>query len=162
MRRTRSDTTPQEVRVVEQAQSSTVVVGVDGSEASERAARFASRMVRGSDGTLVVACVVPWSPFAVQTAEENEQRRSVKQREAEDAQRLVDPLVATLTGEGVKAEGVVRHGHPAETLSDLGREWGADHLVVGRVGQSKVRSLLFGSTPGNLIQIAMVPVTVVP
>jgi len=25
-----------------------------------------------------------------------------------------------------------------------------------------VRSLLFGSTPGNLIQIAMVPVTVVP
>jgi nucleotide-binding universal stress UspA family protein len=34
--------------------------------------------------------------------------------------------------------------------------------VVGRVGQSKVRSLLFGSTPGNLIQIAMVPVTVVP
>jgi nucleotide-binding universal stress UspA family protein len=62
----------------------------------------------------------------------------------------------------VKVEGVVRHGHPAETLSDLAREHGADHLVVGRVGQSKVRSLLFGSTPGNLIQIAMVPVTVVP
>ena len=146
--------------MVEQLQPNTVVVGVDGSEAGERAARFAGRIVRG--GTLVVACVVPWSPFAVQTAEENEQRRASKQRETEDAHRVVDPLVKTFTEEGVKVEGVVRHGHPAETLSDLAREHGADHLVVGRVGQSKVRSLLFGSTPGNLIQIAMVPVTVVP
>ena len=146
--------------MVEQVQPNTVVVGVDGSEAGERAARFASRIVRG--GTLVVACVVPWSPFAVQTAEENEQRRASKQRETEDARRVVDPIVETFTNEGVKVEGVVRHGHPAETLSDLAREHGADHLVVGRVGQSKVRSLLFGSTPGNLIQIAMVPVTVVP
>jgi nucleotide-binding universal stress UspA family protein len=146
--------------VVEQVQTPTIVVGVDGSEAGERAARFARRVVR--DGTLVIACVVPWSPFAVQTAEENEQRRASKQRETEDAHRIVDPLVEVFSSEGVKVEGVVRHGHPAETLSDLAREHGADHLVVGRVGQSKVRSLLFGSTPGNLIQIAMVPVTVVP
>jgi nucleotide-binding universal stress UspA family protein len=146
--------------VVEQVQPNTVVVGVDGSEAGERAARFASRIVRG--GTLVVACVVPWSPFAVQTGEENEQRRATKQRETEDAHRVVDPLVQGFADDGLKVEGVVRHGHPAETLSDLAREHGADHLVVGRVGQSKVRSLLFGSTPGNLIQIAMVPVTVVP
>ena len=146
--------------MVEQVQPNTVVVGVDGSEAGDRAARFASRIVRG--GTLVVACVVPWSPFSVQTAEENDQRHARKQRETEEAHRIVDPLVESFTGEGVKVEGVVRHGHPAETLSDLAREHGADHLVVGRVGQSKVRSLLFGSTPGNLIQIAMVPVTVVP
>jgi nucleotide-binding universal stress UspA family protein len=146
--------------VVEQVQPNNVVVGVDGSEAGERAARFACRIVRG--GTLVVACVVPWSPFAVQTAEENEQRRASKQRETEDAHRIVDPLVEAFAADGVTVEGVVRHGHPAETLSDLARERGAEHLVVGRVGQSKVRSLLFGSTPGNLIQIAMVPVTVVP
>lgn len=146
--------------MVEQVQPNTVVVGVDGSEAGERAARFAARIVRGGD--LVVACVVPWSPFAVQTAEENERRHATRQRELEDARRIVDPIVERCTSDGVKSEGVVRHGHPAETLSDLARERGADHLVVGRVGQSKVRSLLFGSTPGNLIQIAMVPVTVVP
>ena len=146
--------------MVEQAQPNNVVVGVDGSEAGERAARFASRIVRG--GTLVVACIVPWSPFAVQTHEENEQRHATRQREIEDAHRVVDPLVEKFAAEGITVQGVVRHGHPAESLSDLAREHGADHLVVGRVGQSKVRSLLFGSTPGNLIQIAMVPVTVVP
>jgi nucleotide-binding universal stress UspA family protein len=98
----------------------------------------------------------------VQTAEENEQRRASKQRETEDAHRIVDPLVDGLHERRRQGRGRGPPRAPAETLSDLAREYGADHLVVGRVGQSKVRSLLFGSTPGNLIQIAMVPVTVVP
>ena len=143
--------------------STVVVVGVDGSDAGERAARFAGRIAREADTELVVAYVVPWSPYAVQTAEENEQRHVTKQRETAEAQSgIVDPLVSSLTDEGVKAEGVVRHGHPAETLCDLAAERGATHLVVGRRGQSRVRTLLFGSTPGNLIQISTVPVTVVP
>ena len=99
-----------------------VVVGVGVSEAGERAARFAARIARSADTTLVAAYV----------------------------------------NGGVKAEGLVRHGHPAETLCDIGHERGATHLLVGRRGQSRVRDLLFGSTPGNLIQFATVPVTVVP
>jgi nucleotide-binding universal stress UspA family protein len=149
--------------VTQQAPPTTVVVGVDGSEAGERAAWLAASLAQQDGGRLVVACVVPWSPFAVQTAEENEARHAAKLREVQDAQEgVVDPVLAALAGGGVQAEGVVRHGHPAEALCDIGRERGAGHLVVGRRGQSKVRSLLFGSTPGNLIQIADVPVTVVP
>jgi nucleotide-binding universal stress UspA family protein len=140
-----------------------VVVGVDGSESGTRAAHFAARLAREQGGELVVAYVVPWSPYAVQTAQENEERRVTKQQETREAQEgIVDPLVAALAADGVKVEGVVRHGHPAETLCDLGAERGASHLLVGRRGQSRVRTLLFGSTPGNLIQITTVPVTVVP
>ena len=140
-----------------------VVVGVDGSEAGERAARFAGRHAKEGGATLVVVYVVPWSQYAVQTAEENERRPVTKERETREAHAaIVDPLVEQLTADGVKAEGVVRHGHPAQTLCDVGLERGASHLLVGRIGQSRVRTLLFGSTPGNLIQIATVPVTVVP
>ena len=140
-----------------------IVVGVDGSEAGERAARFAARIARQGDTSLVIASVVPWSPYSVQTAEENEQRRVAKQRETQEARSsIVDPLVQSLVADGVKVEGLVRHGHPAETLCDLAEERGASHVVVGRRGQSRVRTLLFGSTPGNLIQISTVPVTVVP
>jgi nucleotide-binding universal stress UspA family protein len=140
-----------------------VVVGVDGSEAGERAAHFAGRHAREGGATLIVAYVVPWSQYAVQTAEENERRPVTKERETREAHAtIVDPLVEALVADGVKAEGVVRHGHPAQTLCDLAQERGASHLLVGRIGQSRVRTLLFGSTPGNLIQIATVPVTVVP
>ncbi|CAN5224279.1 hypothetical protein BH24ACT10_BH24ACT10_04550 [soil metagenome] len=139
-----------------------IVVGVDGSEAGARAAHFAAKHVQGPSLALVVY-VVPWSPYAVQTAEENERRSVAKQRETDSAQTsIVDPLLAELADKDVAAEGLVRHGHPAEVLCEIATERAASHIVVGRRGQSRVRSLLFGSTPGNLIQIATVPVTVVP
>jgi nucleotide-binding universal stress UspA family protein len=110
-----------------------------------------------------VAYVVPWSQYTVQTIEDNERRPVTKEREVREAHAtIVDPLVEALVADGVKAEAVVRHGHPADTLCTIAEERGASHLLVGRVGQSRVRTLLFGSTPGNLIQIATVPVTVVP
>jgi nucleotide-binding universal stress UspA family protein len=140
-----------------------VIVGVDGSEAGGRAAHFAAEHVGRSGAQVVVVYVVPWSPYTIQTAEENERRRVTKQQEIDDAQRLVvQPLVEQLAQEGIAVEGLVRHGHPAETLCEIVAERGGGHVVVGRRGQSKVKSLLFGSTPGNLIQIATVPVTVVP
>lgn len=140
-----------------------VVVGVDGSPAAARAAHFARRHVRNAQARLVLCHVVPWSSFSVQTVEDNEQRRGAKAQETREAwAQVVQPLVDAATGEGVEVEGVVRHGHPAETLCELVGERGAAHLVVGRRGHSRVRTLLFGSTPSNLIQIATVPVTVVP
>jgi nucleotide-binding universal stress UspA family protein len=140
-----------------------VIVGVDGSEAGGRAAHFAAAHVGEQGAQIVVAYVVPWSQYSIQTAEENERRRIAKQQELTDAREMVvEPLVAELAGEDIAVDGIVRHGHPAETLCELAVERGARHIVVGRRGQSKVKSLLFGSTPGNLIQISTVPVTVVP
>jgi len=140
-----------------------VVVGVDGSETGARAAHFAARHARESGGRLVAVYVVPWSAFSPTSAEENERRSVTKRQELADAQTAVmDPLLAELTADGTSVEGVVQHGHPAEVLCDIAKERGASHLVVGRLGQSRVRTLLFGSTPVNLIQMSSVPVTVVP
>lgn len=140
-----------------------VVVGADGSEVGARAARFAARQAGREQARLVVAHVIPWSPFTVHTAEENERRRVTKAQEVRAAkEQIVGPLVETLAAEGLQVEGVVRHGHPAETLCDLAEEAAATHVVVGRIGHSRVRSRLFGSTAGTLIQISSVPVTVVP
>lgn len=140
-----------------------VVVGVDGSEEGARAAHFAARQAREAGGQLVVVYVVPWSPYAVQSPQENERRSVTKREEIAAAQTaVVDPLLAELSKDGMSAEGIVRHGHPAEVLCDIAKDRGASHLVVGRRGQSRVRELLFGSTPVNLIQMSSVPVTVVP
>ena len=140
-----------------------VVVGVDGSESGARAAHFAGRHAKEAQARLLVAHVVPWSPYAVQTAEDNERRRVTKKEETDAAQSaILDPLLGELEAAGIPAEGVVRHGHPADTLCEIAREAGAVHVFIGRRGESRVKTLLFGSTAGNLIQIATVPVTVVP
>lgn len=143
--------------------SEVVIVGVDGSEAGVRAAHFAADHVGQQGAEVVVAYVVPWSPYTPQTGQDNERRSVTKKQETDAAlEQIVGPIVAGLAEKGVTAQAVVRHGHPAETLCELADERAARHLVVGRRGQSKVKTLLFGSTPGNLIQMATVPVTVVP
>lgn len=144
--------------------SESIIVGLDGSEASGRAADAAADAARRHDLGLVLACVVPWSPYSFSTAEENERRSIEKEREEKAAhERVLDPAVARLTAPGdLTVEGVVRHGHPAETLVALAREHDAAWITVGRVGQSRVRTLLFGSTPSSLIQLSPVPVLVVP
>lgn len=140
-----------------------IVVGLDGSESSERAAACAAAEA-GRDGlTLVLACVVPWSPYAFTTPEENERRAVDKAREEASARQLVlAPAQERLSGTGLTLEGVVRHGHPAETLVALAAEHDASRIVVGRVGRSRIRTMLFGSTPTSLIQLSPVPVLVVP
>ncbi|GAB3363364.1 universal stress protein [Modestobacter lapidis] len=144
--------------------SASIVVGLDGSEASGRAADSAADAARRHELRLVLACVVPWSPYAFTNADENERRSIEKERESRAAQELVlDPVVARLSTIGdLQVEGVVRHGHPAETLVALAREHDAAWITVGRIGQSRVRTLLFGSTPSSLIQLSPVPVLVVP
>ncbi|OMQ15360.1 hypothetical protein A7K94_0210035 [Modestobacter sp. VKM Ac-2676] len=144
--------------------SASIIVGLDGSEASGRAADAAADAARRHDLRLVLACVVPWSPYSFSTAEENERRAIDKEREERSArERVLDPAIARLTAAGdLQVDGVVRHGHPAETLVALAREHDAAWIIVGRVGQSRVRTLLFGSTPSSLIQLSPVPVLVVP
>ena len=141
-----------------------IVVGLDGSEASGRAADAAADAARHHHLRLVLVCVVPWSPYAFTTAEENERRSIEKQREAAAAQeRVLDPVAARLSAAGdLQIEGVVRHGHPAETLVAVAAEHDAAWITVGRVGQSRVRTLLFGSTPSSLVQLSPLPVLVVP
>lgn len=141
-----------------------VLVGVDGSAAGRRALLFAARQTARADGRLVLAHVIDWSPYRSATIEENEQRHRERAREVETArEEILDPAEQDALRLGAEIAGcVVRHGHVAETLMGLAKEHGADHLVVGRTGESRLRTLVFGSTPSHLVQVCTIPVTVVP
>ena len=141
----------------------TILVGVDGSESGRRAADFAAARAAAAGARLVVAYVIEWSPYTFNTPEENELRHRRREEEIERAHaQFIDPLVAELRASGRTVEGAVRHGHAAEVLSGLAGEFGADQIVVGRRGLSKLAAMLFGSVAGSLVQVAPVPVTVVP
>lgn len=141
----------------------TLLVGIDGSEGGRRAADFAATCAQADNARLMVAYVIEWSPYSFNTPEENEKRHKRREEEIERAQsQVLDPFVASLKSSGVNAEGVVRHGHAAQVLVDLAQEVGATQIFIGRRGLSKLQVLMFGSVAGSLVQIATVPVTVVP
>jgi len=140
-----------------------VLLAVDGSAGSDRALDHALKRAKTAGSKLVVAFVIEWSPYTFNTPEENAERHERREAEIERANdTVVAPALARITGEGVEAVGVVRHGQPADTLIQLARDHNAAQIVIGRRGQGGLKSLIFGSVAGNLIQTAPVPVVVVP
>ena len=140
-----------------------VLVGVDGSDPSRRAMAFACERARQLDFGLLVVHVIPWSPYSFNTPTENAHRHAQKQLEIDAArQQIVAPACAVAQEAGVPAEALVRHGHPVDLLLDLAKEKDVSHIIVGRTGDGRMRTAVFGSTPGHLVQLAPVPVTVVP
>ena len=139
------------------------LVGVDDSDCCRRALDFARQRAQAMNARLVLVYVIEWSPYSFNTPEENEQRHKRREEEISAANSSVlDPALAALKDSGVDAQGIVRHGNVADVLNGLATECNAIQIVVGRVGESALKSFIFGSVTSKLVQIATVPVTVVP
>jgi len=140
-----------------------ILLAIDGSEGAERALVHVQRRAELGGAKVVVAYVIEWSPYSFNTPEENAQRHSRRESEIAKAHDLVvGPALTFLSEANIEVESIVRHGNPSETLIGIAKETGAAQIVIGRRGQSGLKSLIFGSVAGNLIQTAPIPVMVVP
>ena len=143
--------------------SDTFLVGVDGSEGSMRAAQFAVDRAKRMNTRLVVAYVIEWSPYSFNTPEENEQRHQRREQEISTAkEKVLDPLLEGIKAQSVETVGIVRHGHIAEVMIGVAKEYNALGMFVGRLGTTTLKTMLFGSVTSNLVQSSPIPVTVVP
>ena len=141
----------------------TILIGIDGSEVSEHAVNFAVAQARTGNTRLILGYVVEWSPYTFNTPEENEQRHLRRKERLQTAEeRILTPILQSIKNEGIETLGVVRHGQVADTLLQIAKDENADQIVIGRIGHSGIKSLLFGSVTTKLIQIADIPVTIVP
>ncbi len=143
--------------------SSVLMVGVDGSECGNRAVEYAADRARKSGAKVYIAYVIEWSQFSFSTAMENAERHQRREEEIRRAHSdVVDPIVDRLLVEGLDVEGLVRHGHVADTLNALAKSKGAVNIILGRQGTSKLKAHVFGSVGSRLVQSAECAVTVVP
>lgn len=142
----------------------TIVVGLDGSEAGARALEFAKeRASLIGECTIALCYVIEWSPFSFQTAEENDQRHKRREEELTLAhERVLDPAVQDARNAGLEVIGIVRHGDAADILDEVAKEHSASQIVVGRVGIRGLKERVFGGVTGRLSATASVPVTIIP
>lgn len=140
-----------------------IVVGYDGSDCARAALDFAIDVAKARDGSIVIAHVLEWSPYSFLTPTELEERHKRRGEELERAESAVlAPVVDGMKNSGVEVTTALRYGHIAETLCDIAKQEGANQIVIGRTGHSRLSSRLFGSVAGSLAQAAPVPVTIVP
>ncbi len=139
------------------------LLAIDGSSGSQRAVEYAIGQARHSGAKIVVAYVIEWSPYAFNTPEENAERHKRREEELERAKTLViSPVAAELREAGLSVTTEVQHGNTAKTLIEIALSHNVAQIVVGRQGESGLKSLLFGSIAANLVQSSPLPVTVVP
>jgi nucleotide-binding universal stress UspA family protein len=140
-----------------------VVVGVDGSEASERAVAFAAEAAERSAASLRVvgAWQMPYVDAFGTTVWDVAGRGTVEESLREATQRSLESVVAGLasTHPGLAVTSSVIEDDPAVALNDASREAGL--VVVGSRGRGGFGGLLLGSVSHHVVHGAHCPVAVV-
>ena len=139
-----------------------VVVAVDGSEASNHAARVGVTLAehRGGKVTLVTVVRPPEGWWGVGGAPPSPEAMAVAVTRART--EILDPLAEEFADSECTVDLVEEIGDPASVILRLTDSLEADVLVVGRRGSSLVERLMLGSVADRLAHEASCPVLIVP
>ena len=157
---TREDPTPDPIQTTEsagQSSSAVIVVGFDGSEASEHALVYAAGVSRRIHGSLLVVYAAP-NPLVLGSEWFGDQLSSACL--ADDGAVVRTHAEDNLSGTTSRWQFVLAQGEPATVLKQLVHQHRGDMLIVGQ-SRSPARHVL-GSVPGRLARHSSCPITVVP
>ena len=135
-----------------------VLVGIDGSAASHKAARMAAEIAGKFGARLTLAYVVPRlllppDAYGLTVAEVEAEHRA-------HADEVLAAAAAAL-GPGAAPSRLVLFGSPADALVEAAQSEQADLVVVGSRGHGAVSRVLLGSTSGRVVHVSTGPVLVV-
>jgi len=136
-----------------------ILVGVDGSESSQKAARLAADIALRFGARLTLAYAVaplllPPDAYGLTTADATDEHEKFANK--------VLAMAASRIGEaGIEIDTVVLLGPPAETLADAASAPDVDLVAVGSRGRGAVARVVLGSVSDRVVRICPKPVLVV-
>jgi maltose/moltooligosaccharide transporter len=132
----------------------TVVVGYDGSAASDRAARRAFDVVDGGGRVVLVTASPTLSAGLTRESLLDSPSRSERDEILSRGQELIRQL-------GMEARLVASDGEPAAAIAETAAAEAADLIIVGATGTGYVARAILGSTPAAILRLAPCDVLVV-
>ena len=139
-----------------------IVVGVDGSEHSEAAIKWAVRMAKGMGSEVVaVFAIAPPVYFdasfmaPVVPPQFDEEWRAGMKKEFEEQ------WCKSLRDAGIRYQTVLEDGRPASVIAQVADRVKADVIVVGRRGRGGVAELVLGSVSHELVLHSKRPILVI-
>lgn len=136
-----------------------ILVGVDGSEASLKAAKWAVDLAAATEATVtyaysIVPVVYPAEMMWVPTIE-------FERAQLQASEKVLGQMRETTARAGVGIETITLHGPAAEAIADEAKARAYDLVAVGSRGHGAVKRLLMGSVASRLVHICERPVLVV-
>ena len=137
-----------------------ILVAVDGSDISVRAAKHANalakRLAKPAKIFLVAVDAAPFPGVVTRIGQE-----AMDRIHAENHQRMLAPARKALTRSAADVREVAVVGEPAEAILAAARDHKADIVVMGSHGRGSVTGILLGSVSSKVIAQTDLPVTIV-
>lgn len=138
-----------------------ILVAIDGSEGSRRAATFAQQLAQqtGAHVTLVTAIHLPASVPILPFDGWISVMPSPSAAQLVEAQRSLEAFAASLPKNQVEAR--VELGEPTEVITKLAEDLQVDLVVLGARGLTPSERFLVGSVSDRIVRHCKRPVTIV-
>lgn len=134
-----------------------IVVAVDGSDHSLRAAEYAVDIARLVNAEIILTHC--HKPFPMLLGEPYFQKAINKINEG--AQALLVPYIELFMKNEISCTERIMDGSPAEIISEVARIEKADMIIMGSRGLNDLEGLLLGSVTHRVLKTAPCPVLVI-
>jgi nucleotide-binding universal stress UspA family protein len=134
-----------------------ILVGIDGSDNSKRAAMAAANLAELFKGSVTLVSVVKPGEYSL-AVEDKAFLENLKEFHMD----LVQAASEDINREGIEIETKIELGTPWKELTRLAHDGHYDLIVVGSRGVGQVAEFLIGSNSTRVVQHSSVPVLVVP
>lgn len=143
-------------------QITTIVIGVDGSEGSMRAAKHGVAIARhwNAEVKLVTVVRTPEGWWGIGGAPPSPE--SLSAALVEGQQKILREFEEELDLDGLDYQMVEELGDPVNRLLAVIEDTEADMVVIGRRGAGLAERMILGSTADRLTHLATCPVLVIP
>lgn len=139
-----------------------ILVPVDGSRHSLNAVCMAARIAKVHGSELRLVHVVDELLLGQLARFSDKKRESIREELRNTARAFLDDMRCEASRElAATCEVLIREGVPHEIILEEATNWGADLIVMGKVGQRGVSHILLGSVAERVIEFSDVPVMVV-
>jgi nucleotide-binding universal stress UspA family protein len=148
-----------------------ILVGVDGSENSERALDFALDLAEKFNASIMILTVsealatsaIPQESTAMGTTPQDGNTSTV----SKDLTKIYDELLiksvthAKMVKPNLTVSSMLKVGDPAVEIVKAAKEGGYDAIVVGHRGLGKMKEIVSGSISEKVVHLAPCPVIIV-
>ncbi|MBA6327260.1 universal stress protein [Colwellia sp. MB02u-6] len=139
------------------------LVGVDGSEWSNRAVERAIHLAQKTGASVKLVYVITWQEFQPMMIEGvAPPPLDKKQIEHDVNEKILQPLVEKFKAEKVDLSNEYIWGEPVDALLQQVNDYHVNMLFVGRRGRSRFADILLGSVANKLAHCIGVPIVLVP
>lgn len=135
-----------------------ILVAHDGSAQADKALQEAGKMATQMSAEISVISV---APDLCLTEVSGDECKLITESLFSEAEGSMKKVTAELAAKGIKADIIIKDGHPAEKIMDTAKEIGADMIVVGSHGKHGVKRLYLGSVSAKIVEHAPCHVLVI-